>query len=196
MRSCSVIRYLLMVLLAVTPVSCSNDIKEPRDEGAANMQQGPNVLQITVDDHSLAINGASVKIPGERSDFITLLGQPSRVERPGMVTVIWDQIGVYVTEHPKTGKTSAFSVAFNKKATLKYWPETPFKGALRVDGALITAQSTIAAINGATKTKKFRETFIQGSWQLQSDDLFISLVQVDPTDRSNKMLFAYFEVAK
>ncbi|AMV30403.1 hypothetical protein VT84_38780 [Gemmata sp. SH-PL17] len=117
----------------------------------------PEKLVVNVDNGILSINTKAISLPGNRGAVVELLGEPSRVLNKANTIFVWDELGILIHENPDTKKIEQVSVALG---LLKYefWPKKSFRGKLAVDGAVITADTTIEAINRDKKGKKFTAT--------------------------------------
>jgi DNA-directed RNA polymerase specialized sigma24 family protein len=137
----------------------------------------PKKVQVAVDGKSVMVNGKALPLPPRRADLIKLLGKPTRVTTLRYTCLTWDEYGLCANENPATGKIEAVTVAFGKR-DYEYWPKKTFSGAARVDGALVTAQSSVAEINRQKKGEHFERNFlVTDSWDVYHDGLLLSLVE-------------------
>jgi hypothetical protein len=166
----------------------------PAAAAADDPAPGPQKVEVAVDGRSVKINGTTLALPPSRADLVKLLGKPTRVTKLRTTLITWDEHGLYATESPRSGKIEAISVALGRR-DYEYWPKQTFRGTARVDGARVTAQSTVAEINRQKQGKPFaRDRIIIDSWTIHSDDLMLSLVEADGKDRNAKANFSFFQI--
>lgn len=114
----------------------------------------PEKLVVKVDGGKLFINHKAVPILGDRKTIVELLGKPSRVLHKANTLLIWDELGILLYEDPENKKITQVTVALGE-INFEFWPKKLFRGKLALDGATVTANTTIEAINRAKKGKKF-----------------------------------------
>ena len=154
----------------------------------------PQKVQVVFDGKVTAINDTKVPLPTTRAELTKLFGEPTRVLKLAYTILTWDEHGVYATENPKTVKVEAFTVALDERA-YKYWPKKMFAGTVQVNGASITAHSTIDDINRALKEKAFvRNKVVEDTWTMTYDDVVLTLVEADPKTKSEKTKFSYLQI--
>ena len=114
----------------------------------------PGKLVVKVDGEKLFINDKALLLPGDRKAVIELLGKPSRVLDKANTLLVWDKLGVLIYEDPDSKKIKQVTVALGE-VEFEFWPKKLFRGKLTLDGAAITADTTIESINREKKGKKF-----------------------------------------
>jgi hypothetical protein len=114
----------------------------------------PEKLVVKVDGGKLFINDKAVPLPGERKTVVELLGKPSRVLDKANTLLVWDESGILIYEDPKSKKINQVTVALGE-LKWEFWPKKLFRGKLTLDGATVTADTTVEAINRDKKGKKF-----------------------------------------
>jgi hypothetical protein len=111
---------------------------------------------VAISGDSLTINGKSLTLPCTRKELIGALGNPDRESKLANPTLTWDDLGVFACVKPNTTTVTAVSIALDRD-TPSFWPKKNFAGTLTVDGAPVTADATLAAINDAKKGKPFEK---------------------------------------
>ncbi|HJZ55498.1 MAG TPA: hypothetical protein VKE74_11090 [Gemmataceae bacterium] len=130
---------------------------------------------IAVSGESITINGKGLTLPFEQKELIAVLGKPDREATRANVLLTWDDQGVFAYAKPGTTRIHAVSVALGRD-TPSFWPKKNFSGVLTVDGAPVTADSTVAAINKAKKGKPFeKDSSDPDVWTIEGKTISVSL---------------------
>jgi len=154
----------------------------------------PEKVQVLTVGKTVTVNGTTLPLPATRADVITLLGKPSRIVEVANTILTWDEHGLYATEDPKPEQIIAFTVALDKR-DYPYWPKKLFRGTARVDGAIVTARSTIKDINHSKKGESFtRNSFLPDTWSIAHGDVLLTLVEADPKLKNDKANFSYLQI--
>jgi hypothetical protein len=126
--------------------------------GAAPLRgdESPIKPVVAVSGDNLSINGKSFDLPYEKKDFIAALGKPDRESKLANGVLIWDDLGLFACVHPQTGRITSVSIALGRDSP-SFWPQKSFTGTLTVDGAAVSTDSTLTAINNAKKGKPFEK---------------------------------------
>lgn len=111
---------------------------------------------VAISGESLSINGKTLTLPCEKKDLVAALGKPDRVAKLANTMLTWDELGVFAYMKPDTTQVTLLSIALDRD-TPSFWPKKVFAGTLTVDGATVTADSTLTAINNAKKGKPFEK---------------------------------------
>ena len=123
------------------------------------VESGPVVGQkpvIAVSGDTITINGKGLALPFERTELVAALGKPDREVKLANILLTWDGQGVFAYIKPGSTQVNAVSIALGRD-TPSFWPKMDFSGTLTVDGAPVTANSMVAAINKAKKGKLFEK---------------------------------------
>lgn len=137
----------------------------------------PRKLEVKVDGKELSIGGKKVPMPGERKTLIELLGKPSRIVEKANTLLVWDELGLLAYERPNGGSIITLAVALGDLSHQMpdFWPKKVFKGKLLLDGVVVTADTTINAINRDKKGKPLRSGSLD-SW-IHYEDVNVGIVK-------------------
>jgi hypothetical protein len=157
-------------LLAVPGFGCR--------DGAGGDRPEPDKLELTVDGKELSISGRKLSLPAQRPVLVELLGEPSRVLKKACVLLVWDDLGVFAYEESHGGAIVQLSVAVgDMKKEFDFWPKKVFTGKLLLDGAPVTADTTIAAINRAKKGAPLKRDFLPFASRIDYGDVAFVITQ-------------------
>ena len=132
----------------------------------------------------VSINGTVIAMPADPEKLFEILGQPTRRAKLANMLHTWDELGLIAYERPGTGKVQTISVALDKQP-YKFWPKSLFGGTLIIDGAKVTAQSTIQQINADKSGVKFgRDDAIGDTWAIEHKTCLITLRDADSKIKS------------
>jgi hypothetical protein len=140
----------------------------------APVLKGPAKPIVKVNGDTLFINGKAVPLPGERKNFVELLGKPSRELESANTLLVWDELGIVIYEGTVDKKISQVNVALGE-LDLSYWPKERFRGRLTLDGVTIAADTTIEAINRERKGKTFEPGKLGVGWSIEFEKLHVSI---------------------
>lgn len=138
------------------PPPVAKNTPMPRPNIPENTDQKKPVINVA--DGRLTINGTKLSLPCKTSELIELLGQPTRVK--GLVRV-WDQDGVTAVQPKESDRINKITIALGKDlvgSLLGTAAKKSFQGTLTINGAPISATSTIEEVNHTRKTNPFRKS--------------------------------------
>jgi hypothetical protein len=134
----------------------------------------PDKQEVKVDGKELSINAKKTPLPGERWILVELLGKPSRVLEKANTLLVWDELGLLAYERPGGGPIVAVTVALGELNDFDFWPKKAFRGKLSLDGAVVTANTTIDEINRAKKGKPLAAIyFLKFSSTIDYEDMYV-----------------------
>ncbi len=147
-------------------------------EDSANKLVDPEKLEVKVDGGELFIAGKKISLPGKRPVLVEVLGKPSRVIEKANILLVWDELGVVAYERPEDGAVIQVTVSLGKM-DLEFWPKKMMRGKVTLDGASVTADTTIAAINKAKKGDRLvMDTPVPFIYSIENKDALISIHKV------------------
>ena len=122
-------------------------------------------LKVAVEGENVTINGKTLTLPADPADLVAVLGPPDRDVVLANRILTWDALGLvaYVTKKDPA-KVRQLTVALDRDP-MKFWPTSTFSGTLTVDGAVVTARSTVEEINKAKAGTKFAPDEVLTAWQ-------------------------------
>ncbi len=126
-----------------------------------------------IEGKELSINGKKITLPCARRVLVAVLGKPSRTLKKARMVLVWDELGVIAAEPRAGGPISGVTVALEKLKGYDFWPKQLFRGNLTIDGASVTAETTIEAINRIKtgKTLKNLVKMLPFSWEIDYEDV-------------------------
>jgi hypothetical protein len=120
------------------------------------------------------------------------LGKPTREADLANKLLTWDELGVFAYQTPGTSKVRAISIALDS-APRKFWPKKLFSGVLKLDGATVTAETSVDDLNQARKDKPpFKVSF--DTWVVDYDDAGVWLTKPDKKSASKTAKIGTVEV--
>lgn len=148
----------------------------PPHGGGGGAGPGPiaaKKVEIAMDAGAVVINGKKLTLMFEEKDLFALLGKPSRTD-PGRnkqsnTLHTWDDLGIFAYSKTSEPKVHAFAVAFGRDPENRpFWPKKYFTGKLTVDGAVVTADATVPAMNKMKKGMPFeKDEFLPDTFSIQ-----------------------------
>ena len=100
-----------------------------------------------------------------------VLGKHSR--QAGVVddAYVWDQLGIYAARDRNPEILQGVFVLLNPRTNPErpspdYWPRTPFKGRLCVDGSVITSSTRLDEVNRDKRAPYFSRGYLDAHLQL------------------------------
>jgi hypothetical protein len=120
---------------------------------------------INMDGDFITINGKKFSMPIEEKELVGVLGKPDRTADLANRILTWDEQGIYVYIRPKDTKVHALAVAYSKY-DLSFWPKKNYPGKLTLDGADVTAKSTVPALDKAKKGNPFEKSLLPDTWKV------------------------------
>jgi hypothetical protein len=165
---------------------------DARAEQPANVE--PGKLQVEFTKGAVVLNGTKLTIPFQRKDLVKLLGNPDREAKLANTILTWDELGIHAYQTLNKEEINALQVTFDRQR-LNFTPKKLFSGSLKVEGAPVTAESTVEAINRAIKPAAFQKAF-GDSWQLQYDQSTLYLQKADSKTKSDKANLSSVQIAK
>jgi hypothetical protein len=165
-----------------------------RSDDTADIPDVPTRLTITVAETNLSINETEVTLPAVREDLFELLGKPTRESRLANTLLTWDELGLIAYEKPETREIRAISVVLGRRPH-EFWPKELFAGTLIVDGAVVSAQSTVEEINGNKTGRRFhRNRLSTDSWVIRREGARVDLVEAHPDFKSETAVLSYVQI--
>jgi hypothetical protein len=166
----------------------------PPPEATCAGKPQPSKLKVEFTKGSVVINGTKLSLPIQRKDLVRLLGKPDRETRLANTILTWDELGIHAYQIPNTEKVRALHITMDREE-FQFNPKKVFTGLLKVEGATITALSSIEFINRAIKPAAFikvRES--DDTWELRFSDSALYLREADPKTKSEKALFSSLQL--
>ena len=165
---------ILVAALAPAPAAA---YLPPHGNTAANKK-----LTIDLDGDAVILGGKKFTLPLEEKELTALWGKPDRTAELANRILTWDELGIYAYVRPKESKVHALAVAYSKH-DLSFWPKKNFAGKLTIDGADVTAKSTIQAIDKAKKGAAFEKSLLPDTWKVMNKKTSIYVRhRPDPTE--------------
>lgn len=146
-------------------------------EDSASKPVDPEKLEVKVDGGELFIAGKKISLPGKRSALVELLGKPTRVIEKANILLVWDELGVLAYVRPEDGAVVQVTVSLGKM-DFDFWPKKACRGKVTLDGASVTADTTIAAINKAKKGDRLVMDTVPFIYSIENKDALISIHKV------------------
>jgi hypothetical protein len=140
----------------------------------------PGKLDVRVDGKSLSIGSKKVPVPGDRKALVEVLGPPSRVVEKVNTLLVWDELGLLAYERPKGGPVIQVTIAVGDLSrSIDFWPRKRFNGTLSLDGAPVTASSSIDAINRARTGRQpaLRPQGVGVRWEVDHGDVSVVILK-------------------
>jgi hypothetical protein len=182
-----------VAVLAVCGGSLAFGCALPAPADEAPPRKEPGKLQVEIAGGTVTVNGTKLSLPIERKDLIRLLGKPSREMELANTILTWDDLGIHAYQVLNTEKVRAIQVTLDPE-TYRFSPKKVFSGSLKVEGAVVTAESTIKDINRAMKQGTFRKEEGLGSWKVQYKDCVLYLNQADTKTKTEKANFSSLQL--
>jgi hypothetical protein len=130
-------------------------------------------VTIAMDDGAVVVNGKRLTLMFDEKDLFAALGKPSRTD-PGRdkqsnTLHTWDELGLFAYSKSSEPKVHAFAVAFARDPENRsFWPKKYFTGRMTVDGAVVTPDATIPAMNRMKKGLPFeKDEFLPDTFSIQ-----------------------------
>jgi hypothetical protein len=120
---------------------------------------------ISIDGDFVTISGKKFSMPIEEKEVIALWGKPDRTADLANRILTWDDLGIYLYIRPKDTAIHALAVAYSKY-DLSFWPKKNYTGKLTLDGAEVTAKSTVPALEKAKKGNPFEKSLLPDTWKV------------------------------
>ncbi len=169
-------------------------LKESTEDSAVAAPITASKLEIIVEGKEVTMAGRKVAMPSTRGALIELLGQPSRIVKKASTLLVWDDLGFLAYEQPRSGRIIQLSVALDTIA-MEFWPKSLFKGRLTLDGAAVSAGTSIDAINRAKKGTPLKSEFGGISWKIPYENIGVVITTANGNSFAKAGTIAEFLVS-
>jgi hypothetical protein len=126
----------------------------------------PVTCNLRITGASIQYNGHALSLPGSLKTWEQVLGTSSRKVEAADDVFVWDQLGIHAFARAPGNALRGFFVLLNPRTTPDrpaptYWPRSPFKGRLCVDGSDITPSSRLEDVNRSKQGQKFSKGYLE-----------------------------------
>lgn len=141
------------------------------------------VFEVTND--TLSLNGTKIIPPSDSRQLLRILGKPQRVltsyHSSDFSVLIWDELGLWANVATNINRVFDFDIFFISSDRDRVSPpKKTFSGILRIEGASITSQSSITAINQAMRSqKKFKVAIDEFGMEELEDTWLLGIVTLN-----------------
>jgi len=121
--------------------------------------------QLRMEGAVIQYNGRPLPLPGSLAAWEAVLGPPSRRVEVADEVYVWDELGLHAFAReagtPLRGVFVLLKLRTNPdRSPPPYWPRTPFKGHLCVDGSEVTPTTSLAEVNQNKRGQKFSKGYL------------------------------------
>lgn len=112
---------------------------------------------IEVKNSSFYLNGKAIKLPIAVADLEKIIGKADRSVVGARKVSTWDELGLIAYQKEGTDEYLEIGVILDtKENSFEFSPTKPFRGSFTIDGARVTAASSLNSINRQKKGAKFK----------------------------------------
>jgi hypothetical protein len=170
LRACLCVQVLWMV-------ACKDPSAAPEQAPAPPIFDERHLLM--VDSSTVLYNGQELPWGAGPERWQEILGPRSRLVEG---ISVWDELGVFLYQTPKTSRPSSFEVLLGRtphseltSAAPEFWPRHTFAGRLVVDGAVISKSSKLSQINKDKKGPDFAPDYLGGIYSYSLPGFYLRL---------------------
>lgn len=186
----------LVLRVAVLTLVSGGIFVAPLDPTASNAhaQQPakvePSKLQVNFTKGTVVINGTKLTVPFPRKALVKLLGNPDRETKLFFNTILtWDDLGIHAYQTPDKEEIGTLHVTIDREE-LDFSPKKLFSGTVKIEGFVVTADSTLDAIQRGIKPAKFEGPVLGDSWELNYNNAVLFLREVNAKTKRGKANFS------
>ena len=133
--------------------------------------QNNTKLECNIIKTGITINGTSLKIPGTVSEYVKVLGNPSRTVNHlmGNDILVWDNIGLIIRKEKTSDKVKSLNFSF-VQSDFVYTPTHMFSGKIKIGNSILDKTTTSSSLkNIGFKMYGNDNTY----WELEYGNVFV-----------------------